>query len=342
MSEKHILVVDDEPKLAFFLGKALEQSNQDCRVSVANSGEEALRVVSEESPVNLLITDLRMPGINGLELMNSVRQKSPDTRLILMTAFGSAEVEETIQKFQVSRYLTKPFHLRDLLVATKKILADLDVSQGGELAVSEPQFEAMSDALSDLRQSTGLECALLADPIGQVLLTDGSVPDVPISTLLALFAGSFATDAEVARHLKDSTPRSLRYYEGKRYEMYMINVGTALLLLLIGVRTSRSRLGTVWHYSQRTAETLEKLVSDGALGESGMLQEDSNALDDGFGESFMAELDSALDEPQSAAAPAPTSASPPAATNNNSNNNEVLSYEEAMARGLIDQNLEQE
>lgn len=323
MTIRHILVVDDEPKLAFFLGKALESSNQECRVNVANSGEQALEIAAK-SPVDLLITDLRMPGINGLELMRQIRKHNRAARLILMTAFGSADVEEAVLDLQVSRYLTKPFQLSDLLTATRQILNDMEVSEGGMLAVSEDQFEAMSKTMCELIQSTGLQCAVLADPLGQILITEGNPPNIEISTLVALFAGGFATIFEVARHLEDNTPISLRYYEGKRYEIYAMNIGTALLMLLIGVKSGRSRLGTVWHYSQHAVKELNQLVDTGQ--EQGQaIQSGIEGLEEGFGDSLMVELDNVLgdtepEEPDSRPRPA---------------SDERLSFDEAMAQGLL-------
>ena len=62
MAARHILIVDDEPNVAASLSKMLEHSNRDYQVSIAHSGEEALKAL-DRSPADLLVTDLRLPGI---------------------------------------------------------------------------------------------------------------------------------------------------------------------------------------------------------------------------------------------------------------------------------------
>ena len=84
-SKKRILIVDDEKKVAFFLQESLEDLGDNYEVISAETAEAALQQI-ESQPFDLIITDLRMPGINGLELMKRVRDISPETRTILITA----------------------------------------------------------------------------------------------------------------------------------------------------------------------------------------------------------------------------------------------------------------
>ncbi len=127
---QQILIVDDEPTLVFFLKQDLHQSELACQVDNAAGGEEALSKLTLNK-YDLLITDLKMPGINGLTLIEVARSLQPDISVILMTAFGSREVEDRASQLQVDGYLTKPFptaKLRDLatkLLKKKKFMAQL-------------------------------------------------------------------------------------------------------------------------------------------------------------------------------------------------------------------------
>jgi CheY-like chemotaxis protein len=121
MAENHILIVDDEPKVAFFLSRALERSNRNYRVTIAGSGEEALEILGG-SPVDVLVTDLRMPGISGLELIRWARASSPETRSILITAYGSEEIESQAYSLRASRYITKPFDIKQFTSAVQDAL----------------------------------------------------------------------------------------------------------------------------------------------------------------------------------------------------------------------------
>ena len=87
-----------------------------CSVDVASSGEDALTKLTYNR-YDLLITDLKMPGISGFTLVEVARSLHPDIKVILMTAYGSREVQDEAKSLKVEGYLTKPFptaHLRDL------------------------------------------------------------------------------------------------------------------------------------------------------------------------------------------------------------------------------------
>jgi len=113
---KRILIVDDEDTLVFFLKQGLQDSQLSCQVEIASSGEDALTKLTYNR-YDLLITDLKMPGISGFTLVEVARSLHPDIKVILMTAFGSREVQDEAHTLGVEGYLTKPFptaQLRDL------------------------------------------------------------------------------------------------------------------------------------------------------------------------------------------------------------------------------------
>jgi DNA-binding response OmpR family regulator len=121
MTQRRILIVDDEQKVAFFLSQALERSNRNYDVTIAHSGEEAMEYL-RETEVDLLVTDLRMPGISGLELVRWARTNSPTTRTILITAYGSTEVEAEASRLQTDHYIAKPFAIDVFTQAVQEAL----------------------------------------------------------------------------------------------------------------------------------------------------------------------------------------------------------------------------
>jgi CheY-like chemotaxis protein len=127
MTTRHILIVDDEPKLTYSLRDVLKHVSRDYHVSVAHSGEEALDML-DDCPADLLMTDLCMPGISGLELIRRVRMSSPHTRTILITAYGNDIVEAKTRHLQVYRYIAKPFRIVHLLKVIQKALTEGDTS----------------------------------------------------------------------------------------------------------------------------------------------------------------------------------------------------------------------
>jgi CheY-like chemotaxis protein len=286
MTSNHILIVDDEPRVAFFLSKSLEHAEQDYRVSIAHSGEEALEVLNHSS-VDLLVTDLRMPGISGLELMRWVRASSPQTRTILITAYGDDEVKAEANRLEAYRYITKPFNVADFTEAVQEALRDMAISQPGLVVLSDESFEAITRQLEDLRREVGAQCIFLADMLGQRLVEVGVTRGMDSVTLLSLLAGGFATTSELARHIGSDRSVNLNFHEGTRYEIYSATVGDNLFLAMLYDRKGRaSRVGIVWLYTRRTIEHLLAILSTADT------VAPAQSLDADFGSSLMTELNS--------------------------------------------------
>lgn len=120
-SKNRILIVDDEPTLVFFLRQGLSEADLNCDVEGVGTGEEALARLTFDR-YSVLITDLKMPGINGLTLAAAARSLQPSIGIVLMTAYGSREVEAEAEQLFVDGYLTKPFKMEQLRNLVEKIL----------------------------------------------------------------------------------------------------------------------------------------------------------------------------------------------------------------------------
>ncbi len=119
---KRILIVDDESTLVFFLKQGLQESGLSCLVEDAASGEDAVTKLTYNR-YDVLVTDLKMPGINGFTLLEVARSLNPNIHIILMTAFGSPEVQKEAKRLDVDGYLTKPFPTAHLQTIIEQALA---------------------------------------------------------------------------------------------------------------------------------------------------------------------------------------------------------------------------
>jgi CheY-like chemotaxis protein len=260
-NKKRILIVDDEKKVAFFLQESLEDLGENYEVISAETAQAALQQI-ESQPFDLIITDLRMPDINGLELMQRVRAISPQTRMILITAYGSDEVEAEARRLQAYSYFTKPFHIEDFMETVQEALKDMIVSEKGLLILSDERFNAISKCLSNLRFETGAQCILLADDVGQLIAEVGLTGGLDVTTLVSLLAGGFATTFEISRHLGEREAFNLNFHEGAAYDIYSANVGDKLFLTLIFDRRAQtSRIGMVRLYTKRAIRELLEITA---------------------------------------------------------------------------------
>ncbi len=118
--KSNILVVDDEPVARQSLTDILKLEGYN--VTPASNGQAAVEHVRTH-PMDLMIVDLRMPGMDGLEVVQVVNQISPETEVILLTAFGSTETAIQALRLRIHDYLLKPASPAQVLASVKKGLA---------------------------------------------------------------------------------------------------------------------------------------------------------------------------------------------------------------------------
>jgi DNA-binding NtrC family response regulator len=118
--EKSILVVDDEPDLLGLLKRSLEP-DLDCTVFTASSGKQAFQLFSERS-FDLVLLDMKMPEMDGMELLELIRRTKPDQTVIMMTAYGNIDTAVNAMQNGAYDFITKPFDHEALLIRLEKAL----------------------------------------------------------------------------------------------------------------------------------------------------------------------------------------------------------------------------
>jgi len=124
---KHILVVDDEENILTLFEDELTEAGY--RVSTAGTGREALDQIAEETP-DLLILDIRMPDMHGLEVLAKLRETNKDLPVIMCTAIHGLKDDYTVWDAGVSGYLTKPIDLDDLVYKVQEVLEKNSSTRG--------------------------------------------------------------------------------------------------------------------------------------------------------------------------------------------------------------------
>lgn len=112
MQEYKILVVDDEQDFVQSLTDRLELRKM--KAEVAMNGEEALKKVGDEEP-EVMVLDLKMPGMDGLEVLQRVKNAYPTTQVIILTGHGSPEAKDKARKMGAYAYLEKPVEMDSLM-----------------------------------------------------------------------------------------------------------------------------------------------------------------------------------------------------------------------------------
>ncbi len=187
MSEARVLIVEDALGIARALSRALSLAEGDhFNVEVCSSAEQALLSL-QEAPFDLLITDLRLPAMSGLELLEWARSNQPQMRSILITAYGSPQVEEQVHRV-ANAYLPKPFRLSDLLRLAHVVLSEPQQAQPS----SAPQSLVVEEEMPPEAEISGrLHFTVLATDLDGTLAEDGRVDPETWEALRRLKASGY-------------------------------------------------------------------------------------------------------------------------------------------------------
>jgi DNA-binding NtrC family response regulator len=192
-----VLVVDDEPAQRQLLAGSL---GRDYTVVAAANGSEATQLMSSRN-FDLLITDERMPGMGGLELIRWVKEHSPEMPVIVLTAYGSIETAVEAVKLGAEEYLTKPLKSpEELRLMVAKALRDRGLRDRSQLLEAESQSWFPPDIVAGSEAMRG------------VLQLAAQVAKQPTTVLLT---GESGTGKEVvARFIHRSSPRASEAFVG--------------------------------------------------------------------------------------------------------------------------------
>jgi len=257
LTTHRILVVEDHHEVRRMLRAGLETLSPDIKVLDVPSGEEAMLVISRQ-PVDVMVVDVRLPGISGLELLERAQAKNPGLKLILITGVIDPQVRQQVSQAGAEAFFFKPLEMPDFLGAVERCLglghSEPAASASQPAAVPPPQpppaaVRSLSEPLSSLREVLKAACVLLFDEDGKVLARSGDMPGASgeqelVSALLAVFSAGRKTTSLLGKNL----PEDLLYIAGAGYDLFLAPVGQAkVLALAVPNAPDRPRLETVLH-----------------------------------------------------------------------------------------------
>ncbi len=134
---KNVLIVDDERSFLSSVSEGLSAYAAEFNTLTAENGKKAIEILNS-TQVDLVVTDLKMPEMDGFELLAYMSRQFPDIPVIVMTAYGTPEIKERVQSMGVSQYLEKPLDFKELV---DKIFLELAASSEGYIrGITLPTF----------------------------------------------------------------------------------------------------------------------------------------------------------------------------------------------------------
>ena len=235
--DRNVLIVDDQRDILRLLRSTLETlKNPEVKISESPSGEEAL-LASSRHKIDLLISDYKLPGMSGIELMHKVRARHPEAKVILISGVTERKVREEMLNAGALAVFDKPIPLADFLDVVERCLGLVQTIFPPEKADGrvEERTARLSDLLANFRQDIRAEAVFLLNDRGLVQARTGKLHDDSmevslISTLMAIHGASL----KVARLNHQEAFDSYHVFSGGDHDLLFIPVTPLYALLVAG------------------------------------------------------------------------------------------------------------
>jgi CheY-like chemotaxis protein len=276
MTIHRVLIVDDQREVRKVLRAGIESLGGNFKVIDVPSGEEAILIASQQS-INLLVADIRLPGMSGLELFERIRRYNPSLKVILITGVPDPLLRRETARAGADAYFYKPIEMPDFLDTVERCLGVVETifppspdaksapDKTGEapLGTGGPSDSlSLTEQLTRLLREWGVLAALLLDDSGRVQARAGNLPAaVSEQTLLSKIIILFNEAAELSRLLGMEPPKDGLYFRGAHVDLYLAHADPKGHLVIFAPASSsdetRARvIGSLWPAARKWAEAL--------------------------------------------------------------------------------------
>jgi DNA-binding NarL/FixJ family response regulator len=238
MAKHRILIVDDQHEIRRMLATALRTLGPEIEVVDVPSAEEA-QLEASRDPIDLLISDVRLPGITGLELVAKVHKRNPDAKIILVTGVDDPKTRRAVAEAGVAAYFYKPIEVADLLDTVERCLGLVQthfplppVLAEQEEKKETPPTDSLADYLSALQRELNALTILLLDNHGDVVARAGNLDDQQVEAVLLSAVGPLLeASAKAAEALGMQIPENVLGLSGFRFHLCLMHIGPAYALV---------------------------------------------------------------------------------------------------------------
>lgn len=217
------------------LRSGIESLGPEFSVITVPSGEEAVLEITMQK-FDLLVADVRLPGISGLEVQRRMRTSHPDLKIILITGVLDPVIRRNVADAGADAFFLKPIEIPDFLNAVERCLgiADREMPDSNLLQETEVTESSIAERLTKLRYDLDAFSTILFDERGRVVVQAGELPDdeAAVSYLYPALMAGFSAGMKVSHFLGARRPESLTFFGGTKYALFFAPVSTSHALLV--------------------------------------------------------------------------------------------------------------
>lgn len=240
MTEKfRVLIVDDHQEIRTALRANLEALELDLDLVDVPSGEEAIIEVVGTG-INLLIADIGLPGLSGIELYNKLKTTYPEMQVILITGLEDEEIHQEITEIGAEAFFFKPLKMPEFLNAVRRtmglepVVEELEELEELSRLTKKNLSKKVTSRIADLRGELGAISINVIRESGVIAAETGVVPDTIFeTTVMPLLLNTFSTTNRISTFLGNEIPKSVWYFSGDKYDLFWTHVDSEYGMIVI-------------------------------------------------------------------------------------------------------------
>jgi CheY-like chemotaxis protein len=231
MANPRILLVDDHKDVSRMLRSSIELSGWECTVIDVSSAEDAMQEIGR-GPVDLVVSDIKLPGMSGIELVRNVRKIHPGARAILITGHSTSPIRKEVEELGVVALLRKPIGTSLFLEAVASVLRDQ-----GEIArrrdLSSSAEKSLLARLNRLCADIEASAVMVVDEYGRVVAQAGWAGELDLELIVPALSTPSSAGLKVSNLLGGMLPGNIHFYEGAQSNLIQFSIGAFYQLVVI-------------------------------------------------------------------------------------------------------------
>ena len=231
-----MLIVDDHQEIRTVLRAALETLDIDLDLLDVPSGEEAI-VEVVGTGIDLLIADVGLPGLSGIELYRKLKATYPDMQVIIITGIEDEQVHQEITELDPEAYFLKPLKMREFLNAVRITMGLEPVEDDADEFIKLTKknlHQDVTDRIADLRGELGAISILVLETSGVIVAETGILPDnIYESHVMPTLLNTVGPTNKISFYLGKEKPESTWYFSGEKYDLFWSNIDSEYGIVII-------------------------------------------------------------------------------------------------------------